>query len=84
VVRFINVSGGPHNVAFWDDRIPSGTAETLQKNMQETMAPLSGALLTAPSETFTVSLAGLRPGTYHYYCVPHLAVKMVGSITVRP
>ena len=36
VVRFVNVSGGPHNVAFWPDRIPAGTAATLQKNMGQT------------------------------------------------
>jgi len=25
-VRFINVSGGPHNIAFWGDSIPAGAA----------------------------------------------------------
>ena len=84
VVRFVNVSGGPHNVAFWDDSIPTGTAATLQRNMQRTDGALNGALLSDPNETYTVSLAGLRPGTYRYYCVPHLAVNMVGRITVRP
>ena len=84
VVRFVNVSGGPHNVAFWEDKIPAGAAATLQANMQKTDGALNGALLSDPNETYTVSLAGLRPGTYRYYCVPHLAVGMVGRITVRP
>ena len=84
IVRFVNVSGGPHNVSFWEDSIPAGAAATLQRNMQKTMGTLSGVLLSEPNETYTVSLAGLRPGTYRYYCLPHLAVKMAGRITVRP
>src|ERR1041385_2669984 len=36
VVRFVNVSGGPHNVAFWEDKIPPGAAAKLQANMQKT------------------------------------------------
>jgi len=84
VVRFVNISGGPHNVSFWEDSIPAGAAATLQRNMQKTMGTLSGVLLSEPNETYTVSLAGLRPGTYRYYCLPHLALKMAGRITVRP
>jgi plastocyanin len=83
VVRFVNVSGGPHNVAFWADRIPDGAVATLQKNMGQTIGPLSGALLTAPNDAYTVSLAGLPPGTYNYYCLPHQAMKMTGRIKVR-
>lgn len=84
VVRFVNVSGGQHNVSFWEDSIPAGAAATLQSNMQKTMGTLSGVLLSEPNETYTVSLAGLPPGTYRYYCLPHLALKMTGRITVRP
>ena len=84
VVRFVNVSGGPHNVAFWADRIPAGTTARLQKNMGQTIGPLSGAMIIEPNEVYTVSLAGLRAGTYNYYCVPHQAMNMTGRIKVRP
>ena len=84
VVRFVNVSGGPHNVAFWPDRIPAGAAATLQKNMGQTIGPLSGAMVIEPKESYTVSLAGLPVGTYNYYCLPHQAMKMTGRIRVRP
>lgn len=83
VVRFVNVSGGPHNVAFWADRIPAGAEDALQKNMGQTIGPLSGAMIDGPKEVYKVSLAGLRAGTYNYYCVPHLAMNMTGRITVR-
>lgn len=84
VVRFVNVSGGPHNVVFYTDRIPAGAEETLQKNMGETDGPLSGPMISDPNAVYTVSLAGLRPGIYNYYCAPHQAMKMAGRIRVRP
>ena len=83
VVRFVNVSGGPHNVTFWADSIPAGAAATLQKNMGDTSEPLSGPLISEPNASYTVSLAGLRAGTYKFYCLPHLPMKMTGRIRVR-
>ena len=82
-VRFTNVSGGPHNVTFWPDSIPAGTSSQLSANMPNTTAPLTAPLLTAPNQTYTVSFANLKPGTYHYYCTPHLALGMKGTITVQ-
>jgi cytochrome c oxidase cbb3-type subunit 2 len=84
VVRFVNVSGGPHSVAFWADSVPPSATATLQKNMGKTLGPLSGSLVTAPNAAYPVSLAGLPAGTYRYYCLPHLAMKMTGRINLRP
>jgi plastocyanin len=83
-VRWTNVSGGPHNVSFWSDSIPAGASTSLQANMSQTTAPLIGPLLTAPSATYTISFAGAQPGTYGYYCTPHLALGMKGKIVVQP
>lgn len=82
-VRWTVVSTPPHNVTFWPDSIPSGANASLQANMQQTTAPLTGPLLINPSQTYLVSFSGARPGVYHYYCTPHLAVGMKGSITVQ-
>lgn len=81
--RFTNVSGGPHNVTFWSDSIPPGMANVLNASMPGTTAPLTGPLLTTPNQTYTISFAGLKPGVYHYYCTPHLALGMKGVITVQ-
>ena len=82
-VRWTNVSGGPHDVAFWSDSIPGGAASRLQASMAQTMTPLAGPLLTAPNATYTISFAGVPPGTYGYYCTPHLALGMKGKIVVE-
>jgi plastocyanin len=83
VVRFHNVSGGPHNVSFWGDSIPSGAADPLKTGMPDQMAPLEGPLLTEPSSTYQVTFAGVPKGEYKFYCLPHLALGMKGKLTVQ-
>ena len=82
-VRFHNVSGGPHNVAFWADSIPAGAAEPLKAGMPDQMAPLEGQLLTEPNAIYTVNFANAPTGEYKYYCLPHLALGMKAKITVE-
>jgi plastocyanin len=83
VVRFINKSGGPHNVSFWADSIPSGAADVLKKSMPDQMAPLEGPLLTEPDAVYQVSFAGAPKGEYKYYCLPHLALGMRAKLKVE-
>ena len=82
-VHFTFESGGPHNVAFDPSMIPAGAKDQLSANMPEQMGELSGRMLLAPGETYTVSFAGLPAGEYHYNCTPHLAMGMKGVITVQ-
>ena len=35
------------------------------------------------NESYTVSFAGLKAGTYDFNCTPHLANNMKGTITVQ-
>ena len=83
VVRFHNVSGGPHNVSFWADSIPAGAAEPLKAGMPDQMAPLEGQLITEPNGIYTVNFANAPTGEYKYYCLPHLALGMKAKITVQ-
>jgi plastocyanin len=83
VVRFHNVSGGPHNVSFWADSIPSGAADALKAGMPDQMAPLEGSLLTEPNGIYTVNFAKAPAGEYKFYCLPHLALGMKGKLTVQ-
>lgn len=83
VVRFINVSGGPHNVAFYGDSIPKGAAEVLKKGMPNAMADLIGPFLTQPNEKYDVAFTGAPTGKYRSYCMPHVALGMFMTITVK-
>ncbi|HEX8725789.1 MAG TPA: plastocyanin/azurin family copper-binding protein [Gemmatimonadaceae bacterium] len=82
-VKFIMVSGGPHDVTFWADSIPAGAEAQLDANMPNHTAPLTAPMTINPNDTYTVSFAGVPAGVYHYYCTPHLAMGMVAQITVE-
>lgn len=82
-VRFINVSGGPHNIAFYADSIPAGAATALNAGMANRMDNLTGPFLTTPNENYDVSFAGAATGAYKGFCVPHAALGMKLTITVK-
>ena len=82
-VKFIMVSGGPHDVTFWADSIPSAAVSQLTANMQNSTAPLTAPMTINPNDSYTVSFAGVPAGLYKYYCTPHLAMGMVAQITVQ-
>lgn len=82
-VRFINVSGGPHNIAFWQDSIPAGGAAALNANMKNTVDNLSGPFLTEPNASYDVSFANAPTGTYKGYCTPHLTLGMKMTVKVQ-
>ena len=83
-IVFHNVSGGPHNVQFFADSIPAGTAETLDAGMGgDKLGPLNGPLLTEPNATYEVTFAPtLAAGDYKFTCTPHMAMGMHGKVTV--
>jgi plastocyanin len=83
VVNFHNKSGFPHNVSFWADSIPSGASQVLQATMPDQMQPLQGPLLSQAGQIYTVGFANAPAGTYKYYCLPHLPMGMMASITVQ-
>ena len=83
-IKFINVIGGPHNVAFDPATIPADVRPQLDANMgTDKMGELSSNMKMNPNETITVSFANIKPGQYPFHCVPHLAMGMKGVITVQ-
>jgi plastocyanin len=82
-VKWVMVSGAPHNVQFEADKLPSGAATQLTANMPNQAGPLSSPMMMNPNEEYTVSFAGVPAGNYPYVCVPHLAMNMRGVVTVQ-
>jgi plastocyanin len=40
-------------------------------------------LISAPNGTYTISFANVPAGSYPFFCTPHLAMGMTGTITVK-
>jgi plastocyanin len=83
-IKFVVVSGGPHNVAFDPATIPADMKSQLDANMgTDKMGELSSNMKMNPGDAVTVSFGNIKPGQYPYHCVPHLALNMKGVITVQ-
>ncbi|MDQ2890739.1 MAG: plastocyanin/azurin family copper-binding protein [Gemmatimonadota bacterium] len=82
-IRYMNVSGGPHDVAFDPAGVPAAAKAQLSANMPDQMGELAGKLLVQPNETYTISFAKVPPGTYEAHCTPHMAMNMKQTITVQ-
>lgn len=83
-LRFVNGSGGPHNVAFERDSIAQAARAQLAQAMGgEKLGPLSGPLLLDPDETYLIVVPSLPAGRYPLYCLPH-QMNMRGALIVVP
>jgi plastocyanin len=82
-IRYTNVSGGPHDVAFDPAAIPAAVKPQLSANMPDQMSDLAGKLLVTPNDTYTISFAKIPAGSYEAHCTPHLAMNMKQTITVQ-
>ena len=82
-IKFVMVSGGPHNVAFQNVTDAAAKAQ-LDANMSGAkLGELSGPMLMAPNEAYVISFAKVPAGKYDFICTPHAAMNMKGSITVQ-
>lgn len=82
-IKWVMVSGGPHNVAFDPATISADVMPQLSANMPNQQGELSSPLFMNPDESYTISFANVKPGSYPYHCTPHLAMGMKGTITVQ-
>ena len=84
-VRWINVNGFPHNVAFYEDKIPEGSASTLATLIpaEGKLAPLSSQLFLQPDQQIEITFVGVPTGDYGYYCTPHEPLGMVATLTIE-
>lgn len=82
-IKYVMVSGGPHNVAFQTVADAAVKAQ-LDANMPgQKMGEANGPMIMQPNEAYTVSFAKIPAGKYEVVCVPHLAMNMKGIVTVQ-
>ena len=83
LIRFVNVTGGPHNVAFWEDSLPPAVLQALDEAMGgDKLGPGLSPLLIEPGETYEIRIPSLPVGRYAFTCIPHMAMRMRGELIV--
>ena len=83
-VKFIAVSGFPHNVAFSATGMAADVKAQLDANFgTERMAELTSNMYMTEGQNATISFANIPAGKYEFNCTPHLAMGMKGVITVQ-
>ena len=80
-IKFVMVSGGPHNVAFLD--VPAAAQAQLSANMPNQMKELTSPMMMTANETYIMSFANVPAGKYNFHCEPHAAMNMKGTVTVQ-
>jgi plastocyanin len=82
-IRFTTESGAPHNFGFDPANIPDDVEAQLRANMPPGSTDLESPYQNAPGEAHTLSLGGIKAGTYEVHCTPHLALGMKANIVVK-
>ena len=81
-IKFIDVKGGPHNVAV-DPASAGAMSAQLTANMPESSGDLTGKMLVTDGDAWTMSWGKITPGVYTVICTPHQAMNMVMKVTVQ-
>jgi plastocyanin len=82
-IKFVMVSGGPHNIAFDAATVPEDVKAQLQANMPNSAGDLASPMMMTANETWTVSMGNIKAGKYSVICTPHLAMGMKMDVTVQ-
>ena len=82
-IKYIMVSGAPHNVSFQGVTDAAVRAQFDANMPGQKMGEANGPMIMQPNESYTMSFGKIPPGTYEYVCVPHLAMNMKATVTVQ-
>lgn len=83
VLVFRVASGAPHSVVFEGEGLSPGVRAALNAAMPGRSGDLSSPLLTATGKEYRIVVPQIPAGVYPFYCLPHRAYDMRGTLTVK-
>jgi plastocyanin len=83
VVVFQVVSGAPHSVVFEGEGMSAGVRGAFNNALTGRSGDLSSPLLTTAGSSYRMVVPQVPPATYRFYCLPHRAYDMRGTLTVK-
>jgi plastocyanin len=82
VLLFRTVSGSPHSVVFEAAGLSSRAHEALNGAMNRRSGDLSSPLLNPDGAEYRIVVPALEPGDYGFFCLPHRAYDMRGTLRI--
>lgn len=84
VIEFRVESGGPYVVSFEAADLGASDQRRLQAALGDNTGQLRGPTLTGPGRSLRLEIPPLRPGTYRFRSLAHVAYRMEGRLVVLP
>ena len=83
IIVFHVASGAPHSVVFEGKDLSPGVRGAFNNAMPGRAGDLSSPLLTASGTDYRMTVPQVPAGTYSFYCLPHRAYDMRGTLTIK-
>lgn len=83
ILVFRVASGAPHSVVFEGEGLSPGVRAALNAAMPGRSGDLSSPLLTGTGKEYRIVVPQIPPGAYPFYCLPHRAYDMRGTLTIK-
>jgi plastocyanin len=83
VIVFRVAAGAPHSITFEGEGLSPGVRGAINSAMPGRSGDLSSPLLTAVGKEYRMVVPQVPAGSYEFYCLPHRAYDMRGTITVK-
>ena len=77
------VSGAPHSVVYEGQGLSPGVKGAFNSAMPNRSGDLSSPLLTASGGEYRMTVPQVPAGAYPFYCLPHRAYDMRGTLTIK-
>lgn len=83
-LRFVNDSSQAHTVTAYEDSLSGGIDYFASGGFEDEASARRGVGrgLITPGESFEISFS--TPGRVRYFCIPHEAQGMIGTIVIEP
>lgn len=83
VIVFRVATGAPHSIVFEGEGLSPGVKGAFNSAMPGRSGDLSSPLLTAAGKEYRMVVPQVPAGKYAFYCLPHRAYDMRGSIVIE-
>ncbi|HKT60990.1 MAG TPA: plastocyanin/azurin family copper-binding protein [Gemmatimonadales bacterium] len=83
VLVFRVVNGAPHSVVYEGEGLSAGVRGAFNNAMPSRSGDLSSPLLTASGGEYRMTVPQVPSGAYPFYCLPHRAYDMRGTLRIK-